>query len=131
MIEAVAVLLLLLINLLFTCILISVLYFLAIEPLRKRVESQRVVPSQGYSPQEKQNAIPFIRKPEGVLPSMDEVPEEALYGDQDEDIKTKYPTMEAVEDSMTSNDVYSRVDLETENAWEQLTNLKSNAEVRS
>jgi hypothetical protein len=124
--EVVAALLLLLINLLVTCFLISILYFLGIKPLYKQIESLRGSPSQGTTLQNEQAILPFIRKPENILPSIDDIPEEVFYAEED----PKYPTDSEVEEKMTYNDdPYARVDLESPNVWEQLRNLKSNASV--
>lgn len=132
--EAVVVLLILLINLLVTCFLISVLYFCAIEPMRKRIESNRVVPSQvqHFQESQRQHTLPVLQKPANVLPSIDDIPEEALYGeDTDEDVKTKYPTDQEVQETMSFNDVYSRVNLDEDNAWKMLSKLKSNDEIET
>lgn len=103
----IAILLVLLINLVFTAILIAALYYLGIHPLNKRLESRVDRLSQTALKAQ----IPFspVRRPEGDLPDMDDIPLEALYGDEEEeqDYRT---TPEDIEDSLTerSFNTYNR-----------------------
>jgi hypothetical protein len=91
----IAILLVLLINLVFTAILIAGLYYLSIQKLEKKLESElRVVANRPQLP----GAFPPVRRPEGILPDMDDIPEEAFYGeDEEEDFRTR---PEDVEDAL-------------------------------
>ena len=81
-----AILFVLFINLAFTCFLITVLYFLAIQPLREDIKSSlKVVANR---PQSQSPFLPASSL-EGILPDMGDIPEEALYGDEPEDFKTR------------------------------------------
>lgn len=93
----IAILLVLLINLVFTAILVAGLYYLTIYKLEKRLESRIERLSQTPAPM--QLPLSPVRRPEGILPDMDDIPLEALYGDEEEeDYKT---TPEDIEDSLT------------------------------
>lgn len=98
--------------------LIAVLYFFVIQPMRKQIESNRVVQSQGQHFQENkgQHIIPLPKMPDNMLPSIDDVPEESLYGEEE----PKYPTDAEVEQNMAFEDPYSRVELDENNTWKML-----------
>jgi hypothetical protein len=92
----IAILLVLLINLVFTSILIAGVYYLTILPLDKRLESRlRVVANRPQI----QSPLLQTSGPEGILPDMDDIPLEALYGEEEEqDYRTR---PEDVEEALT------------------------------
>jgi hypothetical protein len=116
---SVALLLVLLINLIFTAILIAGLYYLSIRTLEMRLESQlKVVANR---PQ-KQDPLLALRSPEGVLPDLDDVPLEAFYGDDEEqDYRT---TPEDVEEALTERP-YTNYNRSQVSALAQLKALNS------
>jgi hypothetical protein len=100
--------------------LIAILYFFVIQPMRKDIQSPRVVQSQEQHFQEnlRQQGIPVLQTPDNLLPSIDDLPEEVLYGDE----KPNNSTVEEVEQSMASfNDVYSRLELDENGNWKNLS----------
>jgi hypothetical protein len=117
--TAVALLLVLLINLVFTCVLIAGLYYLSIYQLEKKIQSLAEKLSQTTA----QKQMPFmpVRSPEGLLPDLDDIPEEAFYGEEEQDYITR---PEDVEEALTERQ-YTNYNRPNVSAVAQLKALNS------
>jgi len=122
------VLLILLINLLVSFGLIALVYLMVVIPLREEIRTKSLAKTSVQVPMFQSGYIaPQTQPPANVLPSMDDIPEEAFYGlDEEEDVKKKFPTMEEVEETMSSDDPYSRLELDSNGTWKALEKLGTN-----
>lgn len=116
---------LLLIVLIFTIqsiALIGFLYFLVILPMHKRLESsiEKVVAKH---PQ-KQEPFFSARRPEGLLPDLDDIPLDALFGGNEEEDYTTRP--EDLEDALTQRS-HNTYNSSQKDAFQQLKGLNPDA----
>lgn len=112
------------INLLSSAFLISILYILVIQPMQKILESLGAE-SQRQSLQQKDKHIALgFTPPSNMLPSMDDIPMDLAYGEEEPD----YSTIDEVANDLVEQSKYNQLELEDNNAWKQLQNLKTNAE---
>lgn len=114
----IAVLLIVLFNLLISFGLAAIMYYLAILPIHKELAWYK---SQ-LSNIKRQPAVNMriSGEPSG-LPSMDDIPDEAFYGDSPEDYRT---TPEQVEDELTAR-TYNTYNAPRISSFEQLKSLKT------
>lgn len=123
--SAVEALLIVLINLLFTSFLISYLYIVIIQPIQKRLESYGAA-SQRLPLSKRKDIVMETQAPSNILPDMDDIPMDIAYG-EDED--PDYSTMDEVTNDLVDETKYNQLELEDDNAWKQLSKIKSNAEI--
>lgn len=119
------ILLVLLINILISFILIFMLYVLSVRPMSKQLELLRVE-SQRHLQTKIQHVPLAPNPPANMLPSMDDIPDEIFYGEEEQ----KYLSPDEVEDDLAGNTTYNHLELDEANAWKQLSSLKTNAETQ-
>lgn len=98
MLTCVVVLLVLTINLAVSFGLVIGLYLIAISPLREELKR---VAATTKKPQPEQGQFYYQMSPQNDLPDMEDVPADALYGEEGEDYKT---TPEEVEDALAQRE---------------------------
>lgn len=106
---------------LFNLLLIAILYWLTIQPLQKQLN---LYMRQGESQRHLQYRQPITMptRPDNVLPDMDDIPLEALYGDEEEEDYRTRP--EDVEDALTER-TFNSYNPPRTNALQQLKALNS------
>jgi hypothetical protein len=119
----VEVLLIVTFNLLVSFGLIAILYYLAIRPLQKQIESKASTLNQNT---QQKYAIPAMKRPDNVLPDMEDLPDDAFWGeDEPLDYKT---TPEDMEQQLTEG-AYKNYNAPRTNSYQQLKGLNPNGSI--